>query len=117
MKAGADGYRSRHRDSRVFPEPAPPRGRLVLEVSGQLKKYGLRLPDLVSRTLGTGKTAWQVTVHLQTDENGHVEHVFLDKGCDDTIIDQRVIKAMYRGRLIAQSTRCEGTVTASFPGE
>lgn len=114
---GPQKYRPNWREKAVFRPPSPVEPRLVIQCSGELRKYGFHLQELVSRMLALGKAPRQVAVHVKTDENGRVEHVFLDESSGDAQVDQRVLKAIYRGRLVTKGARCSGSVTVSFPGE
>ena len=89
----------------------------ILEMSGNLKKYGFYIPENIEKSLKIKASAWQVVVYVATDDNGHVEHVFIEKGADDPQVDQAVIRAMYRGRLVKEGRRIEGDVTVSFSGQ
>ncbi|MFC1462473.1 hypothetical protein ACFLQU_02600 [Verrucomicrobiota bacterium] len=110
-------YRPDWREAPVFVRKAPGKPKPLVECSDQLELNGFQLPQMVLIQLGLGKAPWQVVVHLETDENGRVEHVFLDRGSDDSLVNKRVVQAMYRGRLVTKGARCEGTITVSFPGE
>jgi len=110
-------YRPDWRERALFPKGRGGDAKVLVECSQRLEVNGFRLPQMVMVQLGVGKKPWQVKVRVQTDDKGRVEHVFLESGSDDELLDRRVLQAIYRGRLVTKGGRCEGTITVSFAGE
>ncbi|MCK5851189.1 MAG: hypothetical protein KAH23_09760 [Kiritimatiellae bacterium] len=111
------GYFSLWDDIPVFEKNIGSDNLFVLELSGNLKKYGFYLPKNSEKLLKAGVSAWQVVVYVATDDKGRVEHVFVEKCSDDIRIDRTVVRAMYKGRLVKEGRRVTGNVTVSFSGK
>lgn len=107
-------YRPYRREEHVFSQKAGRDMRTLAEVSGELKKYGFLAPVFRVESVKQSDKPWLVVVYVEVSEDGRPEHVFLETKCDDQEINDMIVKAMYKGRLLRPGKRCEGRVTVSF---
>lgn len=108
------GYRSQWRDEHVFSQEPGQNLKVIVRPSGDLKKYGFKVPELPIENIKRRDKPWMVVVYVQTGDNGWPEHVFLESGCDDEEVNAMIVRAMYRGCLSTLAVRCAGRVTVSF---
>lgn len=111
-----NAYRPVWDDPSVFNEKTDGRMSLIVEPRGALREAGFLVPDFSSELKKADKP-WFVSVFVEVDDKGKVEHVFLDAGCENREINSVVVKSMYRGSLAKTGTRIEGRVTVNFGQE
>lgn len=104
------------------PEPAfrvasGPARRLVATVSGALERCGFEVPPPTDKDLEVLDRPWMVTVAVDVGARGGVEHVLIEKGCDDQAVHDMVLRLVHRGRASQPPGEgCSGWVTVNFGG-
>lgn len=88
--------------------------RLRVHTTGALKEQGFQIPDLTMETIRHDATAWSAVLHVETDQSGRVEHVFLERGTGDRPADTRLMGAVQRGVASRPGGAARGRVKVSF---
>jgi len=114
VKASLSGYVHRSGSRKVLEQPKSPEMRLIVEPSGPLKQRGFSTPPIPDEDIKYLDTAWMVSLVVDIDEDGDVENVFVENGCDDHNINDMVIRMASKGRLAKTGGRCSGRVTVNF---
>jgi len=113
--ADVGAYRPIWKDDRVFPvNSAPQDMKLLSETSGELKKQKFEVPAFTDEEVKQFDKPWQVVVYVEVNESGRPAHVILQTGCEDARINATVVKALYRGRVLAPGTPCSGRVVLNY---
>ena len=103
------GYQVRSRAPSVFTAPREDGGEVQIIAEGALAAGGFLVTDAACReVLHTG--GWEVALQVYVGAGGTVEHVFLEKGCDQPLIHEKVIRMVSRGQLAKPDGMCRGRV-------
>lgn len=98
----------------VYEQPKSPEMRLIVDPMGFLAKYGFSAPPVADEDIQYLDKAWMVSLKVYVGEDGGVDHVFIENGCDDSRINDMVVRMVSKGKLAQPGRKCSGRVTVNF---
>lgn len=108
------GYRHRPATEPVFVRPEHSPRKLTTRCSRFLEEGGFSIPFPDKETLAGFDRAWTVDLFVDIGDNGIVEHVFIENGCDDPKTNDMVVRWVSGGRLAQPGTKLSGRVSVNF---
>ena len=80
------------------------------------KACGLEVKPATFANWPRPQSAWIVKAHVDIDQKGDIEHVFLEKPSDLDDANQAVVAAVRLSHVLRPGRACSGSLTVSWPG-
>lgn len=100
--------------SSAFAVAGEKRARLTVWMDRTLEDEGLKLPVFQEDVFQDGTEAFQVIAYLQMEESGRVAHVFLEKPCQISSVNDWIVRQLYRAQSTNAGAPAAGRVVVNW---
>ena len=114
MPLGLGTFRMPVPGSQAFGSTGQKKPRLVVWMDGKLEGDGLELPLFHEDAFQGGTEPFEVVAFVQTDEDGKVTHVFVEKPCPQSSVNELIVRQLYRAQALVTGTASAGRVVVSW---
>lgn len=96
--------------------PAAPAPAMVVSLSAELMGCSFELPAYTNGMPAAPSKPWQVVAHVDVGEDGRVENVLIELGCEDPQVNATIARWLNRGVARRTGGAVSGRVTLSGDG-